>query len=181
LIQLLERFYAPQEGRILLDGADIRSLNLNWYRSQIALVEQEPKLYDMTIAENISYGKLGGASAEEIEEAARLAHAHNFISRLPDGYDTMAGNGGGSALSGGQKQRIAIARALVRKPAILLLDEPTSALDAHSEDAVVQALKQAKVGRTVIMVCHRPCSLKVCDAVLNLSNGNLTLKANKPE
>jgi ATP-binding cassette subfamily B (MDR/TAP) protein 1 len=178
LIQLLERFYAPQKGRILFDGQDICSLNLNWYRRQIALVEQEPKLLDMSIRDNIAFGKPDGATIEEVEEAARLAHAHDFIVRLPQGYDTVVGASTGGQLSGGQKQRIAIARALVRKPAVLVLDEPTSALDADSEAAVVRALQQVKVGRTVIMICHRPCSLKVCDAVLNLCNGNLTLKAN---
>ena len=129
-----QRFYDPSAGSITLDGHELRSLNLRWLRSQLGLVGQEPVLFEGTVAQNIGYGK-PGTSQEEVEEAARLAHAHEFVvADLSDGYATQVGLGGGR-LSGGQKQRVALARALVRQPRILLLDEATSALDSESAPA----------------------------------------------
>ena len=135
-VQLLQRFYDPTEGQILIDGKDIRGLNLQWLRSKIGIVSQEPLLFATTVAENISYGRKD-VTQTDIEKAAKAANAHDFIMSLPDKYETMVGSRG-TQMSGGQKQRIAIARALVRDPKILLLDEATSALDNESE-AVVQA------------------------------------------
>ena len=136
VIQLLQRFYDPAQGQVLIDGRDAREYNLKWLREQMGIVSQEPNLFATTIAENIRYGR-EGVTQEEIEAAAKAANAHNFIMSLPDKYETLVGSRG-TQMSGGQKQRIAIARALVRDPKILLLDEATSALDNESE-AIVQA------------------------------------------
>ena len=141
IIQLLERFYDPLSGMVMLDGTDIRTLNVRWLRSQMGLVGQEPVLFQGTVAQNIGYGR-DGATQEEIEQAATMANAHGFITQdLQNGYEAQVGQGGGK-LSGGQKQRIAIARALLKKPAVLLLDEATSALDTESERIVQQALNE---------------------------------------
>ena len=137
-VQLIQRFYDPDVGTVLLDGKDLRDLNLRWLRRNIGVVSQEPVLFGTTIAENIRYGR-EGVTQEEIEAAAKAANAHNFIMSLPDKYETLVGERG-AQMSGGQKQRIAIARALVRDPKILLLDEATSALDAESEGIVQEAL-----------------------------------------
>ena len=147
IIALLERFYDPTAGAVLLDGVDLKTLSLKWLRQQMGLVSQEPVLFVGTVLENISYGKQDGtASREEVDEAAKMANAHGFISdHLPSKYDTQVGQGGGK-LSGGQKQRVAIARALIKRPAILLLDEATSALDTASE-RIVQARAAAAAPR----------------------------------
>ena len=131
VIQLLQRFYDPNDGQILIDGRDMRDYNLKWLREQMGIVSQEPNLFATTIAENIRYGR-EGVTREEIEAAAKAANAHDFIMSLPEKYETLVGSRG-TQMSGGQKQRIAIARALVRDPKILLLDEATSALDARAE------------------------------------------------
>ncbi|CAF4849775.1 unnamed protein product [Rotaria sp. Silwood1] len=131
IIQLLERFYDPIQGRICLDGVNIRELNIQWLRSCLGLVTQEPILFDLTIAENIAYGR-ENTSSEDIIDAATKANIHHFIQQLPQGYETKVGMKG-SCLSGGEKQRIAIARALLRRPKILLLDEATSAMDSYNE------------------------------------------------
>ena len=136
IIQLLQRFYDPGQGQILIDGKDMRNYNLKWLREQMGIVSQEPNLFATTIAENIRYGR-EGVTQEEVVTAAKAANAHDFIMSLPDKYETLVGERG-AQMSGGQKQRIAIARALVRDPKILLLDEATSALDNESE-AIVQA------------------------------------------
>jgi len=170
-IALLLRFYDPEAGSITLDGRDIRSLSLHWMRSHIALVQQEPALFSGTIFENIAFG-LTDVSREEVENAARLSNAHNFISGLPDGYDTQVGEGG-AQLSGGQKQRVAIARAAIRNPRILLLDEATSALDAESERVVQEALEAASKNRTTIVVAHRLSTIRQADKIAVVKEGRV--------
>ncbi|RAW24405.1 Multidrug resistance 49, partial [Phytophthora cactorum] len=150
-VSLIERFYDPIEGQVLLDGVDTKELNLNWLRSQIGLVGQEPTLFIGTIAENIAYGLTEKPTQQEIEEAAKMANAHGFITKFPDGYDTQVGMKG-EQLSGGQKQRIAIARAILKNPNILLLDEATSALDSESEKVVQEALDKSVVGTSTSSV-----------------------------
>ena len=152
IIALIERFYDPSAGRVTLAGHNLRDLNVRWLRSQMALVSQEPVLFNTTIAQNISYGSLSDdVTQEQIENAARNANAHDFIMRLPKAYETVVGERG-VQLSGGQKQRIAIARALVKNPRILLLDEATSALDTASERVVQDALDRARSGRTTVVI-----------------------------
>ncbi|XP_078573249.1 ATP-dependent translocase ABCB1-like isoform X2 [Branchiostoma floridae x Branchiostoma japonicum] len=168
-VQLIQRFYDPQEGVVELDGQDIRSLNIQWLRQHIGVVSQEPILFATTIAENIRYGREDVTQAE-IEKAAREANAHDFISKLPQTYETLVGERG-AQLSGGQKQRIAIARALVRDPRILLLDEATSALDTESEATVQAALDKARMGRTTIVVAHRLSTIKTADIIVGFENG----------
>ena len=170
-IALLERFYDPLAGGIYVDGKEISSLNINEYRSYIALVSQEPTLYQGTIRENV----LLGADREdvpdsEIEFACREANIYDFIMSLPDGFNTVVGSKG-SMLSGGQKQRIAIARALLRDPKILLLDEATSALDSESEHVVQAALDKAAKGRTTIAVAHRLSTIQKADIIYVFDQG----------
>ncbi|TMW55295.1 hypothetical protein Poli38472_013186 [Pythium oligandrum] len=171
LISLLERFYDPSSGQIFLDGHDIRTLNVQWLRSQIGLVSQEPVLFATTISENIAFGH-PGSSRMDVEDAARLANAHEFIKQLPQGYDTLVGEKGVS-LSGGQKQRIAIARALVRKPKILVLDEATSALDNVSERTVQAALNSlmTKTNMTTLVIAHRLSTIRHVDKIVVLQSG----------
>ncbi|XP_056190703.1 ATP-binding cassette sub-family B member 5 isoform X1 [Falco biarmicus] len=172
-IQLLERFYDPVEGQVLADGFDTRSLHLQWLRSRLGLVSQEPILFDCSIAENIRYGDNSRAvSQEEIEEAAKAANIHTFIEKLPEKYNTRVGEKG-TQLSGGQKQRIAIARALVRNPAVLLLDEATSALDTESEKIVQKALDNARQGRTCIVIAHRLTTVRTADIIAVIQNGRV--------
>uniref|UniRef100_A0A8C0I8D5 ABC-type xenobiotic transporter n=1 Tax=Bubo bubo TaxID=30461 RepID=A0A8C0I8D5_BUBBB len=172
-IQLLERFYDPVEGQVLADGFDTRSLNLQWLRSRLGLVSQEPILFDCSIAENIQYGDNSRVvSQEEIEEAAKAANIHAFIENLPEKYNTRVGEKG-TQLSGGQKQRIAIARALLRNPAILLLDEATSALDTESEKIVQKALDNARQGRTCIVIAHRLTTVQTADIIAVIHNGRV--------
>uniref|UniRef100_A0A8C5TVJ0 ABC-type xenobiotic transporter n=1 Tax=Malurus cyaneus samueli TaxID=2593467 RepID=A0A8C5TVJ0_9PASS len=172
-IQLLERFYDPVEGQVLADGFDTRSLHLQWLRSRLGLVSQEPILFDCSIAENIQYGDNSRVvSQEEIEEAAKAANIHAFIEKLPEKYNTWVGEKG-TQLSGGQKQRIAIARALVRNPAVLLLDEATSALDTESEKIVQKALDNARQGRTCIVIAHRLSTVQTADIIVVIQNGRV--------
>ncbi|KAI4311051.1 hypothetical protein MLD38_035987 [Melastoma candidum] len=172
VISLLQRYYDPDTGRILIDGSDIQTLQLKWLRQQMGLVSQEPVLFNDTIYANIAYGKEGDVSEAEIISASESANAHNFISSLAQGYDTMVGDGG-IQLSGGQKQRVAIARAIIKSPKILLLDEATSALDAESERAVQDALDKAMVDRTTVVVAHRLSTIKGVDLIAVLKNGGV--------
>ncbi|KAK9331460.1 P-loop containing nucleoside triphosphate hydrolase protein [Lipomyces starkeyi] len=172
-IGLIERFYNPLSGQVLLDGEDISSLNINAYRSHIALVQQEPTLYSGTVRENVKYGSLDpNISDEKMIEVCKQANIHDFIMSLPDGYETMCG-AKGSLFSGGQKQRIAIARALIRDPKILLLDEATSALDNESEKVVQTALDNAAKGRTTIAIAHRLSTIQKADIIYVFENGRI--------
>ncbi|XP_048612890.1 ABC transporter B family member 14-like [Brassica napus] len=171
IISLVQRFYEPKSGEILLDGNDIKSLKLKWLRKQMGLVSQEPALFATTIASNILLGK-EDAHMDQIIEAAKAANADNFIKSLPDGYSTQVGEGG-TQLSGGQKQRIAIARAVLRNPKILLLDEATSALDAESEKIVQQALDNIMEKRTTIVIAHRLSTIRNVDKILVMRNGQV--------
>ncbi|KAF1631202.1 ATP-binding cassette sub-family B member 8, mitochondrial, partial [Eudyptes filholi] len=169
---LLERFYEPTQGTITLDGHNISSLDPSWLRGQvIGFISQEPVLFGTTIMENIRFGK-PGASDAEVYAAAQLANADGFIRSFPEGYDTIVGERG-AALSGGQKQRIAIARALLKDPAILILDEATSALDAQSEKVVQEALDRAVSGRTVLLIAHRLSTIRGADLIVVLAQGRV--------
>jgi len=170
VISLVERFYDPDSGVILLDGKNLKSLKLSWLRQQLGLVGQEPVLFNDTIRANIAYGKEGEVSEEEIIAAAEAANAHRFISSLSSGYGTSVGERG-VQLSGGQKQRIAIARAILRDPKVLLLDEATSALDAESEHTVQEALDRVMVGRTTVVVAHRLSTITGADKIAVIKNG----------
>ncbi|XP_049320497.1 ATP-binding cassette, sub-family B (MDR/TAP), member 4 [Astyanax mexicanus] len=170
-IQLLERFYDPMQGAVMLDDKDAKQLNIHWLRSQIGIVSQEPVLFDCSLAENIAYGDNSRqVTQEEIERAAKAANIHSFIQELPQKYLTQAGDKG-TQLSGGQKQRIAIARAILRNPKLLLLDEATSALDTESEKIVQEALDKAREGRTCIVVAHRLSTIQNADVIAVFQNG----------
>ncbi|XWS62179.1 hypothetical protein CRYUN_Cryun07bG0188800 [Craigia yunnanensis] len=171
VISLIERFYEPLAGEILLDGNNIRELDLKWLRQQIGLVNQEPALFATTIKENILYGK-DDATLDEITRAAKLSDAIAFINNLPDRFETQVGERG-IQLSGGQKQRIAISRAIVKNPSILLLDEATSALDAESEKSVQEALDRVMVGRTTIVVAHRLSTIRNADVIAVVQSGKI--------
>ncbi|CAB3248407.1 unnamed protein product [Arctia plantaginis] len=179
IIQLISRFYDVIKGSVSIDGNDVKNLSIRWLRQQIGLVGQEPVLFNTTIRENIRYGR-EEATHEEIEACARQANAHQFIMKLPQGYDTLVGERGAS-LSGGQKQRIAIARALVRNPSILLLDEATSALDTSSEYKVQKALDKAQEGRTTIVVAHRLSTIRNVDVIYVFKAGEVVEKGNHVE
>ncbi|KAM3412319.1 hypothetical protein ACQJBY_003800 [Aegilops geniculata] len=175
VIALLERFYDPDSGAILLDGVEIKNLKLSWLRDQMGLVSQEPVLFNDTIRANIAYGKHEEVTEEEIAAAAKAANAHEFISSMPQGYNTSVGERG-TQLSGGQKQRIAIARAILKDPRILLLDEATSALDAESESVVQDALDRVMLGRTTVTVAHRLSTIQGADIIAVLKDGAIVEK-----
>lgn len=168
---LIPRFYDPTQGTVEIDGQDIRGVTLDSLRSQIGLVSQETVLFQVSVAENITAGRRG-YSREEIEAAARMANAHEFIMDLPNGYDTVVGEGG-CTLSGGQRQRIAIARALIGNPRVLVLDEATSNLDAESEHLVKEALERLAVGRTTVIIAHRAATVQSADRVIVVSKGRI--------
>ena len=171
LLSLIPRFYDPNRGRVLIDGHDARDLDLDDLRRNIGLVFQENFLFSTSVAANIAFGQ-PGASRGQVERAARLASAHEFIVGLPQGYDTVLGEGA-SSLSGGQRQRLAIARALLLEPAILLLDDPTAAVDPGTEHEILTALDGAMAGRTTFLVAHRISTLQRADLVLVLEAGQI--------
>jgi ATP-binding cassette, subfamily B (MDR/TAP), member 1 len=201
VISLVQRFYDPHAGEVLIDGVNIKTLRLDWIRGKIGLVSQEPLLFMTSVKDNITYGK-EDATMEEIRRAAELANAANFIDKLPDvrnkssntsiqsyifclgsvliliilppyqGYDTMVGQRG-AQLSGGQKQRIAIARAIIKNPKILLLDEATSALDVESERIVQEALNRIMVDRTTLVVAHRLSTVRNADCIPVVQQGKI--------
>uniref|UniRef100_A0A8C0W8U7 Mitochondrial potassium channel ATP-binding subunit n=1 Tax=Castor canadensis TaxID=51338 RepID=A0A8C0W8U7_CASCN len=169
---LLERFYDPTAGVVMLDGHDLRTLDPSWLRGQVVgFISQEPVLFGTTIMENIRFGK-AEASDEEVYTAAREANAHEFISSFPEGYNTVVGERG-ATLSGGQKQRLAIARALIKQPTVLILDEATSALDAESERVVQEALDRASAGRTVLVIAHRLSTVRAAHCIVVMANGQV--------
>jgi ATP-binding cassette subfamily B protein len=171
LLALLCRFYDPTEGRILVDGHDLRDVDLDDLRRSMGLVFQETFLFSNTVAANIAYGR-PDATLKEVELAAKIAAAHEFIAPLPLGYDTVLGEGG-LDLSGGQRQRLAIARAVLLDPAILLLDDPAAAIDPHTEHEILTAMEQAMQGRTTLVVAHRLSTLRQCDQVIVLEHGRI--------
>lgn len=171
LASLLLRLYDPIAGRILIDGQDLREYKLQSLRQQISVVMQDSVLFATSIRENIAYGKLG-ATQPEIERAARIANAHDFILDLPQGYDTILGERG-SKLSGGQRQRIAIARAAIRQSPIVILDEPTTGLDSASERAVNDALKRLTRGCTTFTISHNLTTVVDADLILYLEQGRI--------
>ncbi|MEO6456874.1 MAG: ABC transporter ATP-binding protein, partial [Chloroflexia bacterium] len=171
LVGLVPRFFDPSAGRVLIDGRDVRDVQMKSLRAQVALVLQEPFLFPISIADNIAYGR-PDASHEEIEAAARAANAHDFITRLPDGYDTVIGERGGT-LSGGEKQRLSIARALLKDAPVLILDEPTSALDAETEHLLLDALHRLMQGRTTLIIAHRLSTIIGADQIAVMKEGRL--------
>jgi ATP-binding cassette subfamily B protein len=171
LVSLIPRFFDVASGRVLVDARDVRDYDVRSLRERIAIVLQEPVLFSGTIADNLRYGRLD-ASRAEIEDAARAAHAHEFISRLPKGYDTEVAEAGAS-LSGGERQRLSVARAILKNAPILILDEPTSSLDAISEEIVFAALKRLRAGRTTIVIAHRLSTVRDADRILVLDGGRI--------
>lgn len=171
MASLLLRFYDPTNGALLLDGNDLRDLQISSLRKHVSVVLQDPILFSTTIADNIAYG-LPGATREQIESAAIRAQAHEFISSLSQGYETIIGERGVN-LSGGQRQRISIARAFLKNAPILVLDEPTSALDAHTEEALLTALKELMRGRTTFVIAHRLSTVRQADLVVVLEQGKI--------
>lgn len=181
VVQLLERFYDPISGSVNLDNRNIKDLNVKWLRDQIGLVSQEPCLFARSVRENIAYGS-PDATQDQIEEAAKMANAHDFITSFPNGYDTQVGDKG-AQLSGGQKQRIAIARVLIKNPKILLLDEATSALDSESEFIVQTALDQLlkSSNRTTIVIAHRLSTIRDADMIVVIADGKVAETGNHDE
>jgi ABC-type multidrug transport system fused ATPase/permease subunit len=179
IAQLVPRLYDPDDGAVLIDGADVRGYTLESLRAQVSLVHQDTVLLSGTLAENIGYG-IEGATAEQIEEAARCANAHDFIESLPEGYRTEIGERG-ATLSGGQRQRIAIARAFIRRAPILVLDEPTTGLDAASTRLVVGALRTLMRGTTTIIISHDPDLIRCADRVLVVDDGRIAAEGTQAD
>jgi ATP-binding cassette subfamily B protein/subfamily B ATP-binding cassette protein MsbA len=171
LVSLILRLFDPWQGRVTIDGMDVRDVKLSSLRANVALVLQEPFLLPLTVAENIAYGR-PTASREDIVAAAVAANAHEFIQELSEGYDTVIGERG-ATLSGGQKQRLAIARALLKDAPILILDEPTSALDAQTEALVLEALERLIAGRTTFIIAHRLSTIRNADRIAVLKEGKI--------
>jgi ATP-binding cassette subfamily B protein len=172
LTRLVNRTFDPTAGRVLVDGVDVRDWSLDSLRSQIATIEQDIVLFSRTIAENIAFGAQGPVTPAQIEEAARLAQAHEFITGFPGGYATIVGERG-VTLSGGQRQRIAIARAFLTDPRILILDDSTSAIDSNTEDQIQRAMRHILHGRTTLLITHRLAQISRADHILVLKQGEL--------
>ncbi len=179
LARMLVGLEAPDSGSVLIDGADLRGVDVASLRGQVAFVADESFLFSATVAENIAYAR-PDASPDEIERAARRAQAHDFIMRLPDGYDTRVGERG-LTLSGGQRQRIAIARALLRDPRILILDDATSSVDASTEARVKQALREVMAGRTTFVIAHRLSTIALADDIVVLEDGRVAARGTHDE
>lgn len=179
IANLLLRFYVPTQGRITVDGVDIQDYSLASWRRRVGVVSQEPQLFNDTIANNIAYG-MPGATRRQIEEAARIADAHGFISAMPDGYDSYVGDGG-STLSGGQRQRICIARAVLRNPDLLIFDEATSALDSESELQVQHSIDTLLEGRTAVIIAHRLSTIRSADQIVVIDKGKVAERGTHEE
>jgi ATP-binding cassette, subfamily B, bacterial len=179
LLSLLVRFYDPQRGRVLVDGLDVRRLTLASLRSQIALVLQEPMLFAGSVASNIRYGRLD-ASMDEVIAAAKAANAHDFVSRMPHGYETLVGERG-TGLSGGERQRISVARAFLKDAPILVLDEPTSSIDSKTEAVILDALDRLAVGRTTFTIAHRLSTIREADLIVVLDHGAIVERGTDAE
>ncbi|HQW51317.1 MAG TPA: ATP-binding cassette domain-containing protein [Tepidiformaceae bacterium] len=171
MARLLPRFYDTDGGQVRIDGADVRELRLKELRQSIGIVFEDTFLFSDTVRNNIAYGRIG-ATDEQIERAARLAHAHDFVTGLADGYDTVVGEQGFS-LSGGQRQRLAIARAILMEPRILILDDATSSVDARMEEEIRTALKEVMAGRTTIIISHRLSTISLADQVVLVDDGRV--------
>ncbi len=182
LVSLISRLYDVSAGRVLLDGADVREVDLRSLRRAVAVVSDDPFLFSETVAENIAYARAGGPPVprEAIEQAARRARAHEFVERLPDGYDTRVGERG-LTLSGGQRQRLAIARALLADPRVLILDDATSSVDASTERQIKLALDEAMAGRTTFIVAHRLSTIALADEIVVLDHGRITAHGDHEE
>jgi subfamily B ATP-binding cassette protein MsbA len=180
LVNLLPRFYDPESGSILIDDTVTTDFRLSALRDQISLVSQEVVLFDDTVARNIAYGALGGASREEIEAAAHAAHVDEFVNEFPDGLETQVGDRG-VLMSGGQRQRIAIARALLKNSPILILDEATSALDTQSERHIQQALQELMKNRTTFVIAHRLSTVENADRIIVMARGRIVEQGSHSE
>ena len=182
LVSLISRLYDVSAGRVLLDGADVREVDLRSLRQAVAVVSDDPFLFSETVAENIAYARVGGppVTREAIEQAARRAQAHEFVEHLPDGYDTRVGERG-LTLSGGQRQRLAIARALLADPRVLILDDATSSVDASTERQIKLALDEAMAGRTTFIVAHRLSTIALADEIVVLDRGRIIAHGNHEE
>ena len=179
LTQLVPRFYDPTEGRVLIDGVDVRDLRLDELRRSVAMVSQDPFLFSTTVRENIAYGR-PEATDEEVRRVARMARAEAFIDALPDGFDTVVGERG-LTLSGGQRQRVAIARALITDPRILILDEATASVDASTEREIQAALGEVMHGRTTLVIAHRLSTLALADELVVLEEGRIVARGTHDE
>lgn len=179
LVSLIPRFYAPTAGRVLVDGVDVRDFRIRSLREKIAIVPQDAVLFSGTIADNLRYGRLD-ATDEEVEQAARAAHAHDFVARLAKQYETPVAEAGGG-LSGGERQRLSVARAILKNAPILILDEPTSSLDAISEEIVFAAIKRLRAGRTTIVIAHRLSTVRDADSILVLDGGQIVAQGRHEE
>jgi ATP-binding cassette subfamily B protein len=179
LASLIPRFYDVQAGRVTIDGADVRDVTLTSLRREIGVIAQDPFLFSATVRENLAFGR-PDATDDEIREAARLAQAHEFVERLPDGYDTVIGERG-ITLSGGQRQRLAIARALVVDPRILILDDATASVDPTTEARIRLGLKEAMRGRTTVIIAHRLSTIALADEIVVLDHGRIVARGGHDE